>query len=115
MVNTGWRGYTSSCMAESSPSGNDPPARDPQALISIYELTNTTRKEFLVWIGEDGQKPVGTELAAMRPAHWNAADHVSINTIESGLKREEALAFRDNYVKNLSQMPGWSVRVTGPS
>jgi len=53
--------------------------------------------------------------AAMRPAHWNAADHVSINTIESGLKREEALAFRDNYVKNLSQMPGWSVRVTGPS
>ena len=102
-------------MAGSSKSGNVPPARDPQPLVSIYELTNTTRKEFLVWIGEDGWKPLETALEAMRPEHWNAADHVSINTIESGLKREEALSFRDNYVKNLSQMPGWSVRAIEPS
>jgi len=50
----------------------------------------------------------------MRPAHWNAGDHVVISTIESGLKPEEAIPFRDNYAKNLSQMPGWSVRVVGP-
>ena len=84
------------------------------SLVSVYEITNTTRKELLVWVAEDGQEPTGTVLEAMRPAHWNAGDHVVISTIESGLKPEEAIPFRDNYAKNLSQMPGWSVRVVGP-
>lgn len=101
-------------MAKSSASGNVPPGRHPQPLVSVYELTNTTRKEFLVWVGEDGQEPTGAVLEAMRPAHWNAADHVTVNTIEARLKREEALAFRNSYAKNLSQMPGWSVRLIGP-
>lgn len=100
-------------MPKSFAPGNVPP-RSPQPLVSIYELTNTTRREFLLWVGEDGQAPDGTALEAIRPAHWRAADHVAITTVKSGLKREEALAFRDGYAKNLSQMPGWNVRVIGP-
>lgn len=114
LENAGRRSYTSCRMLKSSAPGNVPPSRPAQQLVSIYELTNTTRREFLVWVGEDGQNPSGIVPETMRPAQWDAADHVIINTIESGLKREEALAFRDGYVKNISQMPGWNVRVIGP-
>ncbi len=83
-------------------------------LTSVYELINSTKKEFLIWIGDDGKEPAESDLAALLPAHWNGADQVTAHTVESGLERKEALAFRDNYAKNMGQMPGWSVRVVGP-
>lgn len=79
-------------------------------LISVYELINSTKKEFLVWIGDDGLDLSGAYLA-LRPAHWSAADQITAHSIESGLEQTAALEFRDNYAKNMGQMPGWGVRV----
>lgn len=50
-------------------------------------------------------------LEALRPAHWSAAETIEAHTIESGLDLRDALEFRDNYAKNMRQMPGWSVQV----
>lgn len=84
-------------------------------LVSVYDLTNSTKKELLIWIGDDGRDPTDMDLVGLRPAHWTTSDQVTIHVIESGLKRDEALAFRDNYALNLGQMPGWRVRVVGPA
>jgi len=84
-------------------------------LTSVYEFINSTKKEIRIWIKDDDHEPAGASLEALRPAHWETADQITVHTIESGLKRKDAAIFRDNYVKNLSQMPGWCVRAIEPS
>lgn len=84
------------------------------ALVSIYVLSNSTKKEFLVWIEDDGLALSDANLGSLRPAHWDAVDHVIAHTVESRLTRDDAPAFRDNYVKNMRQLPGWNVRIIGP-
>lgn len=81
-------------------------------LASVYEIINSTKKEILVWVGDEGGT-APAELAALRPAHWDAADQMDVHTVECGLEPKEALAFRDRYVKNMAQMPDWSARVVG--
>lgn len=50
----------------------------------------------------------------MCPAHWSHADdHITVHTVEAGLMRDAAPEFRDKYVTNMRQLPGWSVRAVG--
>lgn len=84
-------------------------------LVSIYVLSNSTKKEFLVWMGDDARPPSEADFKFLRPTHWSAADHVIVHTVESGLTRDDASAFRDNYAKNMRQLPGWDVRIIGPA
>lgn len=77
----------------------------------MYELVNPARKEFLVWIADDGLELSDEYLEALRPAHWSVAEQITMHTIESGLELRAALDFRDAYAMNTGQMPGWEVRV----
>ena len=84
-------------------------------LVSIYVLSNSTKKEFLVWIGDDGYAPSEADFGFLRPTHWEPVDNVTVHTVEAGLSRNDAPAFRDNYAKNMRQLPGWDVRIIGPA
>jgi hypothetical protein len=84
-----------------------PPSRQSQTLLSVYEIANTTQKEFLIWIGADAEGSNGIA----HPPHWTPEDHVVRNTVGSGLAREDALSFRENYAKNLRHLPGWNIRL----
>ncbi len=92
-----------------------PPSPQSQPLLSVYEIANTTRREIIVWIGNDGEDANGTVFEGLRPAHWAAADHIIMNTIGLGLRREDASFFQNNYAKNVSHLPGWDIRLFPPS
>ena len=76
-------------------------------LVSVYELTNDSKREFFVWIETDGGESCENRMGSLRPSHWGAGDHITSHLIESGLLRDSALAFLDLYIKNLGQFPGW--------
>lgn len=77
----------------------------------MYELVNSTKKEFLVWIGDDGHMLSPAYVEALRPAHWSPVDQIEAHVVESGLDMRDALEFHGRYALNTGQMPGWSVRV----